>query len=229
MAIADANYRFIFIDVGSPGADGDLNTFSRTSIGQKIFNNDDSLSLPENEILGDDFDCPFFFVADDAFPLHLKIMKPYSGRSFEINQETGKRCRKNMELDKTIFNYRLSRARRTVENAFGILTMRWGCLRSEFQSKPEKVRVISAACCASHNYMMKKGGDYVTTTMIDRFSADDGRIDGDWRLIEQLTPMDSQNTPKRPKNDAILLRDQLKRYVNEVDVIPNQQKYAFDQ
>ena len=225
MAISDANYRFTFIDVGSPGADGDMNTFSRTSIGQKIFINDESLNLPEDEIL-DDFDCPYFFVGDDAFPLHLKVMKPYSGRSFEKNQETGEKSRKNLELDKTIFNYRLSRARRTVENAFGILTMRWGCLRSEFQCKPEKVRVIVAASCALHNYMMKEGKNYLTSTMIDTFIADDQSIDGEWRSHEQLTPMDSQKVPKRPKDDAILLRDQLKRYVNVIDKIPNQEKYA---
>lgn len=180
MAIADANYRFTFIDVGAPGADGDMNTFARTAIGQQIFNNADSLNLPENEILYD-FDCPYFFVADDAFPLNIRIMKPYSSRQ---------RSRENLELDKTIFNYRLSRGRCTVENAFGILTMRWGCLRNEFQSKPQKVRVIAAACCTLHNYMMRNASNYVTTTMIAQFNADDVRADGDWRLLEQLTPIE---------------------------------------
>lgn len=52
MAIVDADYRFIFIDVGSPGADGDLNTFSRTSIGEKILRNDPSLNLPEKSLIG---------------------------------------------------------------------------------------------------------------------------------------------------------------------------------
>lgn len=229
MAIADAEYRFIFVDVGSPGADDDLNTFARTSIGQRILNNDDSLNLPESELLYEDFDCPYFFVADDAFPFDIKIMKPFSGRSFETNPETGKRSRKKMELDQTIFNYRLSRARRTVENAFGILMMRWGCLRNELQSKPEKVRVIVAACCALHNYMMKEGSEYVTPTMIDRFNADGERIDGDWRMIEQLTPIRNYHLPGRPKDDAFFLRDQLKRYVNEIDIIPNQEKYALNQ
>lgn len=228
MAIADANYRFIFFDVGSPGADGDLNTFSRTSIGQQIFNNDDSLNLPEDEVL-DDFNCPYLFVADDAFPLDMKILKPFSGRSFEKSQETGKKTRKNLELDKTIFNYRLSRARRTVENAFGILIMRWGCLRTEFQSKPEKVRVITAACCILHNYMMKVGTDYVTPTLIDRFTADGSRVDGDWCSTEQLTPLNDHHTSGRPKQNATLVRDQLKRYVNEIDIIPNQQKYSLNQ
>lgn len=116
MAIADADYRFTFIDVGSPGADGDLNSFSRSSIGKKILQNDPSLNLPEPFpiVEMDETDLPYFFVADDAFPIDMKIMKPYSGK---FN-------RAGLDLDKTVFNYRLSRARRTVENAFGILTMR---------------------------------------------------------------------------------------------------------
>lgn len=137
MAIADANYCFTFVDVGTPGADGDLNSFSRSSIGRKILQNDPSLNLPERSLIAemDEMELPYFFVADDAFPLDMKIMKPYSGR-FSTN---------GLNADKIIFNYRLSRARRTVENAFGILVMRWGCLRNEIQSRPEKVQTIVAA------------------------------------------------------------------------------------
>lgn len=50
---------------------------------------------------------PFMIVVDDAFPLNKHIMKPYS--------QVG------LTPESRIFNYRLSRARRIVENAFGIL------------------------------------------------------------------------------------------------------------
>lgn len=221
MAIADSNYRFTFVDVGSPGADGDLNSFSRSSIGRKILQNVPSLNLPESSPIDemDGMDLPYFFVADDAFPLDMKIMKPYSGKF----NPTG------LGTDKTIFNYRLSRARRTVENAFGILVMRWGCSRNEIQSRPEKVKIIVAACCTLHNYLMRESNEYFNPSMVDRFDENDIRIDGDWRLNQQLTPLNISNRQGRSKQDATLLRDHLKRYVNEIHVIPNQEMYAFRQ
>lgn len=221
MAIADADYRFTFVDVGSPGADGDLNSFSRTSIGKKILQNDPTLNLPEPFPLDemDEMDLPYFFIADDAFPLDIKIMKPYSGKF----SPTG------LDKDKTVFNYRLSRARRTVENAFGILTMRFGCLRNEIQSRPEKVQIIVAACCALHNYLMRASNEYFNASMVDRYDENGGLIDGEWRLSQQLTPLNIPTRQGRTKQDANVLRDHLKRYVNEIDVLPFQAEYAFRQ
>jgi hypothetical protein len=51
---------------------------------------------------------PYVFVVDDAFPLTSEFMKPFPR---ELCKGSSKR----------IFHYRLSRARRIVENALGIL------------------------------------------------------------------------------------------------------------
>lgn len=72
---------------------------------------EETLNLPEDNALpGRQTPVPFVFVADDAFPLQNHIMTPYSG-----NNKAGSTRR--------IVNYRLSRARRVVENAFGILSV----------------------------------------------------------------------------------------------------------
>lgn len=53
---------------------------------------------------------PYSIVADDAFPPNTWLLKPYPHRL--------------MTPEERVFNYRLSRARRIVENAFGILAHR---------------------------------------------------------------------------------------------------------
>ena len=84
---------------------------------------------------------PYIFVADDAFAMKPFLLKPFSGR----------------ELDgqKKIFNYRLSRSRRIVENLFGILTNRWRIYHSTIGLQPEFVERIVMATLILHNILRK--------------------------------------------------------------------------
>lgn len=69
--------------------------------------NQHSLSFPENTILkGSDKVLPYVLVGDEAFQLKPNLMKPYAGGGNSRSER--------------IFNYRLSRARRVIENTFGI-------------------------------------------------------------------------------------------------------------
>nr|CAI5860796.1 unnamed protein product [Callosobruchus analis] len=58
-----------------------------------------------------------------------------------------------MSLEDRIFNYRLSRGRRIIENVFGIMAHRFRILLTIINLAPEKVQDITLACCALHNYL----------------------------------------------------------------------------
>lgn len=108
MAVADANCCFTTINVGDYGKESDNSIFSKSTLGQKFFRNDLYFPEDKNLLSYTNEPQPFVFVGDEAFGLHRNMMRPYPNR--------------NLDRNKRIFNYRLSRARRCVECAFGILT-----------------------------------------------------------------------------------------------------------
>ena len=80
---------------------------------------------------------PFILVADEAFPLKRNLMRPYPGRGITEEQH--------------VFNYRLSRARRVVEHAFGILASRFRVYHRAINMKPANVERVIKATCVLHN------------------------------------------------------------------------------
>ena len=58
---------------------------------------------------------------------------------------------RGMTRPERILNYRLSRARRVVENTFGILANRFQVLLSMMQQQPDTVKLIFTACMLLHN------------------------------------------------------------------------------
>ena len=110
-----ADYKFLYVDVGCNGRISDGGVFRHSS--SALENND--LNVPK-ESMGS---LPYVVVADDAFPLKTYLMKPYTLR--------------NLSKEKIIFNYRLSRARRIVEIAFGILANRFTVFLSPMSITPQ--------------------------------------------------------------------------------------------
>lgn len=138
LAIVDHEYRFLYVDVGVQGRIGDAGVFHNCSISSSIESN--LLSIPPARALpSTDSVVPYVFVADDAFPLKPNIMKPYAQRGLTRQER--------------IFNYRLSRARRVVENAFGILAARFRVFRTPMEIQPDKAVKVVLAATVLHNYL----------------------------------------------------------------------------
>ncbi len=81
------------------------------------------------------------FVADEAFPLRKKLMRPFPGRT--------------LPRERRVFNYRLSRARLVVKNAFGILSSQWRMYRRLIEVQPDVVERCVKATCVLHNFMRR--------------------------------------------------------------------------
>ena len=101
---------------------------------------DGTISFPQSESLVDyGPKVNYFILRDDAFPLKLWLMKPYLKCSMGLNQR--------------VFNYRLSRERRVVENAFGILTSHFLIFQRPMQQEPSMVARVVMACLVLHNLL----------------------------------------------------------------------------
>jgi len=88
LAVVDASYNFIFVDIGGYGREGDAGLFHRSSFGQAMENNptlsydDGGLDVPLDNFIPEPpgrprIKVPHVFLGDEAFPLGRHLMKPY--------------------------------------------------------------------------------------------------------------------------------------------------------
>ena len=164
-ALVDADYKFIWADVSGKGAASDAQVYNASELRQVI--DDGTIGFPAPEPLPNDTeDVPFFMVGDDAFALRTSMMKPYS--------------RRGMNNEERLFNYRLSRARRVVENAFGILAQRFQVFLSTMQHSPDNIKLIVVACMLLHN-LMRTRYPGLQNQQLDRENDNRDIVPGAWR------------------------------------------------
>ena len=143
MALVDANLEFIYVDAGQCGRHADGGIWRNCALNQRI---EQGLAHipPPRELPGTDVKSPYVIVGDGAFPLTEHLQRPY--------------CRRNMEKREMVFNYRLSRARRVSENAFGVMSNRFRYLLGNMQLDPDVATDVVLACCVLHNFLRRRCG-----------------------------------------------------------------------
>lgn len=143
LAIADSNYKLLYVDVGSMGKDADPTIFDCSSFGKAFY--DGSLNIPSTEkISNSSSPLPYVLVGDEAFGIDVNLMRPFPGR--------------NLTKSTRIFNYRLSSARRFVECTFGILTNKWRIFHRPMNLKLNNTIHVVKAACVLHNYVRERDG-----------------------------------------------------------------------
>ena len=132
----DGDYKFLWVDVGAAGSTSDAQIFKHTDLRHKL--EEDSIGFPDSKCLG--IGGPkvnFFHLGDDAFPLELWLMRPYSSHV----------------MKERVFNYRISWGRTVIENAFGILTSCFRIFQSPLQQEPPVFNRVVMACLVLHNLL----------------------------------------------------------------------------
>lgn len=215
LAVCDADYKFIFVDIGASGRNNDSGIFRKSEFGKKIIDHCSSLKLPSPAVLpGSTITVPFCFVGDEAFPLLRNIMRPYPGRRSMV-----------LSKEKNIFNYRLSRARRVVENSFGILSSKWRIYRKPIiASRETTVNIIKATVCL-HNWLRMRSGNsyqYFHNELVDHYDRNGDLILGEWRAdgspngLQDIGRMSSNNA----SSDAICIREKFAIYFTSLNTLP---------
>ena len=159
----DSFYRFIDINVGWPGKVHDARVFANSSIGVKAGNGSLFPEEMEKEMTG--IKVPSVLLGDAAYPLLPRLMKPFPDYG-------------NLTPSKLHYNYRLSRARMVVENAFGRLKGRWRCLLKENEANIGQMSAIVSTCCVLHNICEVHREAFDTTLMEQCQSDNEPDIDG---------------------------------------------------
>lgn len=122
---------------GSPGRSNDSQIFETSALRREI-ENCSLLTELKREIQG--VDVPVHLIGDSAFRLSDKVMKPFP---FNTSQSRAQKA----------FNYKLSKCRRVVENAFGHLKARFRRIGKGIDNHMKNTNVIIMAACVLHNFL----------------------------------------------------------------------------
>lgn len=208
LAVCDARYSFTLVDIGSYGSSNDSGVFSHSAMGHAL--EAEKMNLPSSEPLEgwkDDL-LPYFLVGDEAFALKTWMLRPYPG--------------KGLPEDQRIFNYRLSRARRVIENAFGILSARWQIFHHPIQTSIETAECMVKAAVCLHNYLRQtNNAGYCPAGFVDSQDSTGQIRPGEWRSMVHdldhgaLRPIPRRRGSRYP-DSAVAVRDLMKQFVNSV-------------
>ena len=160
----------------------------------------------------DDVPIPYFIVGDEAFALKPWLMKPYSHQSQENTEK--------------IFSYRLSRARRVVENAFGLMQARLRVFGTTMHQNPTVVKTIIMCGCVLHNLILDRYP--FAANEVDREDDQHNMVPGAWRmqanLMEGLIIRPGHNYSRQAKAQ----RDYLAQYYSsEAGAVAWQERMVY--
>ncbi|KAH7933353.1 hypothetical protein HPB49_011703 [Dermacentor silvarum] len=129
--------------------------------------------------------------------------------------------------EEVIFNYRLSRARRCVENAFGILVSRWRIYERQINLEPKNADIIVKATCVLHNFLSSNAASTYCPPGYADFQDMFGTVSsGTWRQGPESTAVFGLEKSKAHNCTRVAnaVRQEFLKYFNDEGQVPWQWK-----
>ena len=155
-AIVDHQYLIRDVCIGWPGSVHDARIFVNSQIYDKITQEGILKEAGSRTILN--VDIPVHLIGDSAYPMDVWLIKPFNHNP-------------NLSSQQKNFNYRLSRPRIVVENAFGRLKGRWRRLMKRNDMHIKHIPTVIAACCVLHN-LCEIHGDAINERWLEGIDED---------------------------------------------------------
>ena len=244
--------RYFFLS----GAMQDGQIWNNCDFGTSLENG--TADLPDPEPLpGGHEPMPFTLVGDEAFGLKTYMMRPYSKPKRRRGPQAAAQDNNDgsdvddppahdldpalqaLSIPRRIFNYRLSRARRVIENAFGILVAKWQILAGQLCCKVGTGEAIVMALICLHNFLIDSEMDaappqrnYVRPGMADGEGPNGELLEnGEWREVNRADGVlrdIGRVGGLNPARAAIEQRERIKDFfLTEVGELPWQYDYAL--
>jgi hypothetical protein len=134
LATVNSDLLFTYVNIGAPGRCNDASIFNRCILSEVI---EDPI-YANHFIMVNNTKIQSHLIADSAFALNRTVLKPFADRA-------------DLPKCHSTFNYRLSRARCSVERAFGALKNRFRLLHKKIEFKLCNTTNIIKTAAILHN------------------------------------------------------------------------------
>jgi hypothetical protein len=128
---------------------------------------------------------------------------------------------KQLTRERKIFNYRLSRAQRIIENAFGILVARFGILKTHINIQLDNIKDVVMASCALHSFLRRTSPDsYTPSECFDTEDLQNGTFTADLRSDPSNMATVKRGNSRNHQLTGKDVRSQFVEYFNNEGKVP---------
>lgn len=160
---------------------------------------------PPKKLPATDIELPHVIIGDEAFSLQNNVMRSYPKKQAQADRT------------KAIYNYRHSRARRVVENGFGILAKYFRIFYIPINVAADTIDSIIVVGCILHNLLRT---EKIPCPGETNFGKENFELP-----TNNLTSLRGSTT--RSSSRAYEIRDKFKQFFNDVGRVDWQDEYVF--